>query len=401
MKKYINMIKDVFINIISSASLIAVIQLIIFPTLSRSETMNNFGVIVTIYGISNVIVTTMGNGINNIRLILDEKIKGKGNFNNISLKSLIVSLIVSSFLYGLYNLYTFGITTFIITVIFTLLGCLRAYLIVFYRLNINYKNILISNIYVIIGLLFGVFIYNIVNKWAIIFLFGEVFGVMYLLRNTPYKEEGFNKDNNYDTVFNNYKSIVCSNGIANSLVYLDRFFITPVLGSSSMAVYYSVNVMSKFIAMIITPFTNVLLTYINKMNKNKIKKKFIFLNIIVIITFIPMYFFLNFITPILVKILYPDVYSLISDYVRIVNLSTLINLLSSIITPFTLKFVNLKYQIIIQFIYGLIYVGSALLLSSKYGLLGFCFATLIGMLAKWIMLFTIGITKINSEESVI
>lgn len=395
------MIKDVFINIISSASLIAVIQLIIFPTLSRSETMNNFGVIVTIYGISNVIVTTMGNGINNIRLILDEKIKGKGNFNNISLKSLIVSLIVSSFLYGLYNLYTFGITTFIITVIFTLLGCLRAYLIVFYRLNINYKNILISNIYVIIGLLFGVFIYNIVNKWAIIFLFGEVFGVMYLLRNTPYKEEGFNKDNNYDTVFNNYKSIVCSNGIANSLVYLDRFFITPVLGSSSMAVYYSVNVMSKFIAMIITPFTNVLLTYINKMNKNKIKKKFIFLNIIVIITFIPMYFFLNFITPILVKILYPDVYSLISDYVRIVNLSTLINLLSSIITPFTLKFVNLKYQIIIQFIYGLIYVGSALLLSSKYGLLGFCFATLIGMLAKWIMLFTIGITKINSEESVI
>src|SRR5699024_7004785 len=106
-------------------------------------------------------------------------------------------------------------------------------------------------------------------------------------------------------------------------------------------------------------------------------------------------FILNFLTPKIINILYPDFYISALDYIWVVNLFTIISLHTSILNPFLIKFVSLRNQVIIQSIYGVVYFSSSFYLSTQFGLMGFCYATLGSYTFKLILTIFIGLTKLR------
>src|SRR5699024_3132606 len=109
----------------------------------------------------------------------------------------------------------------------TLISTLRFYLMVYFRYELNYFKILLTNIIISVGLLIGLGLNMLINIWPIIFLLGEGFGLLYLLKRTPILSESINIDSTYKKIKSDYSNLALSNGIVTSFNYLDRFFIVP------------------------------------------------------------------------------------------------------------------------------------------------------------------------------
>lgn len=389
---------DFAINIISNLVLIAIIQLLILPILSRDVTTKVFGEIVSIYGFSNVITTFLGNTLNNIRLITSDK--EKPDFFSLSFITNIVSFLlifILSFIYGR-NL---SVANIIIFSISTMLTNNRIYSSVFYRKQLKFIGLLYMNLSVVAGYLLGMFLLNQIggSYWSLIFLIGEIIGHVYLFLSNneivyEFKTADLKKLDHRIT--KKFINLSFANLIANVLNYLDRFMILPILGAVSMSTFYAASSISKIIAMLVTPMTNVLLSYIAKDDYKIKRKKLLLITMYLFVAFIPMYFIVNYVSVFLINILYPSLANQSLPLVPIITIGILFNVIGNIINTFLLKLYKLFYQNVIQVSYGAIYVFLAIILSLNYGIIGFSVAYVIAMVLK--LLFQMSIIIFREQE---
>src|SRR5690625_583951 len=159
--------KNVFINIVSAGLLTGITQLIVFPIISSELSTNSFGLMVTIHGFHTLIMNVVGNSMNNIRLVYNDRIEEKGLFKILLYLSLALSVILS---YTLYTLYGISINELekIILIILTLLGTLRVYLIVYFRIDFEYEKILYTNLIMAFGYVIGIVLFTKTKLWWLI-----------------------------------------------------------------------------------------------------------------------------------------------------------------------------------------------------------------------------------------
>lgn len=376
---------DILLNVISSLILVGLIQIIIFPLLARKEGSANFGEIAAIYGINNVISIALGNTLNNIRL-LNTKKKG---FQLIALIISIFSFLISFFLYLFYGK-TQGINTILLMSLFTGLINYRTYACVKYRLDLQYVKRLIMNLYVSLGYVVGLAIYFNLNNWPIIFLAGELFGYAYLMKSTNIFSERIVIGNDFWLIIKEFKNLSLANTVSSTLTYLDRFLILPLLGSRYMTTFFSTSIASKIFNLVISPVTNVVLSYLTRSSKKISKLRLLQINLILLVLFVPLLAVLKVLTSVLVKLLYPSVYLDAKPLILLISIGVLANLMFSIINPIFLRFFTMRIQLILQFSFGICYLFLAVILAKKFGLYGFCLAFAIAYIMKWGLQIFIG-----------
>lgn len=384
------LLKNTIINIFSAGILTGITQLLIFPFISRQYDVETFGIIVSLHGFKTLIMNFIGNSMNNIRLIYNDKVTIKGNFKIILYICLFLAVIFSALLFNLYGVNIRPFEIVILTFI-TVLATFRIYLVVYFRIEFDYNKIFITNILIISGYLIGLLLFNVLSYWWLVFLVGELFGVIYSLRNSNFLYEKVKPSRELFPLLKETMNLIFSNSISNGLGYLDRFLITPIINATAMSTYYSVSIFSKIINMLVVPFNNVLLSYITKNSNKKNKNLLVKLNILLVVSLIPIYFILNFLTPYLLKIFYPHFLKNGIKYIAIINLGTILKLLGSLTNTFILKLHKMNYQVSIQLIYAIIYLISALYLTINKGLMGFAIATAGSNFIKWFLLLCLGI----------
>ncbi|MDN6572619.1 MAG: hypothetical protein L0L22_16720, partial [Staphylococcus equorum] len=146
MKKKV--IFDSILSIISSAIPIVVLQLFILPIIANRLGNEQYGLAVTLISLATLFSLPLGNVLNNIRLLLNEKYKEhhvEGDFNLILLSSIVFNMIVMV-IGTVYYEPEFSITSIVLVVLFSSLNLIREYLIVTFRIVLNYKSILINSL---------------------------------------------------------------------------------------------------------------------------------------------------------------------------------------------------------------------------------------------------------------
>ena len=380
-------IKDTSINIISNLLIIVVVQLITFPLFNQNENENTFAIIIVLYGIAILLATTLGNTLNNVRLLYNDdlNIKQKNNlFNKIFLVLLTFNCIVFIFI----EIYYGAILNvdFFLLLIFSCLLTSRYYMNVVFRENLNYRKIFILNLWVLVGYLIGLFVYIfIINAYSIAFVTGELFGFLYLLKNYEFKIDKSAKvqKNKLKEIKKDLYNFISINLIINILNYLDRFILLPIIGPAAVTIYFIGSTVSKMLSLITTPVNNVILSYLT-VGKNKTKYIFL-LNICILIGFIPFYFIVKYISMFLIKLLYNNYYQEVYEVIGLITLICLLSIYNSILNPFVMKIISSSIIFKIQIIYGFIYLITAVLGSYYFDLKGFCIATILSMIIKLII----------------
>lgn len=390
---------DAILNIIATSIPILLLQIVTLPIVGARLGDDKYGLVITLISLFTLLSLSFGNVLNNIRLLLDNEYKQKnitGDFNIL----LVASIILSSFLTILGTLYYEGEFSFINIVLMLLITCfslMREYLLVSFRLTLNYKAILSNNIILGIGYIMGTLLFYVTGVWQLIYVFGLGFSLFYIIKKSNLLKEPLTMSKLFRKT--TYKSIIlfCSAFLKSTLSYADKLLLFPLLGPTAVSIYYSATIIGKLILMIITPVNGVMLSYLTRVEKIGRKKLFQIMAITCIVGGIGYLLTIQISFPLL-NLLYPKWAEESMELIYITSGSAILGVLSSVLQPFNLKFNNLNWQLIINGTNLIVYIICSFILYRHFGLIGFCVGALISNFFRFVFMIYILIINMKSVE---
>ena len=371
-------ILDSFLNIVSSALPLIVLQFLSLPLVLKISGNESYGIIITIISIYTVISFPVGNVLNNIRLLKNETYVDKnisGDFNYL----LIGSSIASSLLMVIISIYFFDNMTFLnlfLLVTMILFSITREYLIVSYRISLDFKGIFKNNTLMGIGYILGTYFYYLTEYWELIYLVGLLFSLFYILFTTNLLSEPYNRTAKFRTTFKDFLYLLGAGLLKNFLNYADKIILLPLLGPKNVSIYYTASIIGKIVLMIFNPINSVILSYITKMKRMNNKT---LLKIISVAGIFSLFVYLAtiIISPFFLNIFYPSLAGQSIELIYITSAASIISVISLVVHPFNLRYNNIKWQVYISIINLIFYIFITFLLTYYFALKGFAVAVLL------------------------
>lgn len=398
-----SLFNSAILNTIAAAIPIILLQLIILPLLSKKMNSDHYGLLVTILSLLNLIPATMGNALNNIRLLYNNKYgypNSIGDFNNILVRQLFIVLISTGIICGFYIVDSYNITFTAIHIALTILlsgmWFFREYGIVHFLVNLDYRSVLVNNILLAFGYITGYLAFLMIGVWEIIYIAGYIFSLTHILINTNLIKEGVKKTSLINTIRRENIIYLISCIIYKMVSFADKLLLYPILGGGLVSIYYVSSLSGKVINMIITPVSSVVLSYVAKGTQSQKSFKKMLLGGIVM-SAIGYVLCVLFSKPILF-LLYPEYASEAMKYIYVTTGTIAFGVLISLINPYVLKKKSMKYQLIINSSTLAVYIIISMSLLKVYGLMGFCIGALVTNIFKFILMLVVYNTKTKSGE---
>ena len=388
---------DSFLNIFSTALPLLVLQLISMPIAASKLGTENFGIVITVISILTVIGFPIGNVLNNIRLLRNDEYhkKGlKGDFNYLLVGSSLISAILMVLFSILFidDMNYFNIFLLVLIVIFSIF---KEYLIVSYRISLNFKGILFNNIFLSVGYAFGTWLFVLSGLWEFIYLVGLLISLIYIIATTELFTESINKTSMFKTTFKEFIILYGSGLLKNFMSYADKIILLPLLGPKNVSIYYAASIIGKFASMLFTPINSVILSYIVKIDKINHK---IFIKTLSVVSIVGVlgYFVTILISPYFLNFFYPLWADQSLELIYVTSAAAIIGVLSSVFHPFNLRYNNLKWQVLMSGTNLIFFFILAYFLTNWFGLIGFTISVLLSGI--YILLFQMYIYFIVSDK---
>lgn len=385
-------LSDSVYNIIASILVTISIQLLVLPNLSRKLNIEQYGNVLLVYSLVQIIISTLGNTLNNTRLLENRvvsKEKSEGNFNVLII---IVSLIGGIFWLAsakLLNIQSFS--QIIILIGFTVFGVLRSYFIVIFRIKLQFKKQFIASSLLVFGYIIGLLAMHENSNLAYLpFLLGEIMSFLYCIQNNELLSNSFTLTIRFPIVLRVYMFLIIISLLGNLLFYFDKIILFPTLGPTSVAVYFVASFWGKSLSSLLSPISNLFLSYFTQPGYELRKGFYVrlfFLGILMVLV----YALLGIIvSPIVNRILYPTLHAEAFPLIMLASGASLILCVVLFIQPAIVAFVPQKYLLIVELNYFVLYTILSIALTKLYYLRGFCYASIIANFLKAVSIFFCG-----------
>ena len=379
---------------------IGVVQLVILPSISKTMSSEQYGLVLTLISIVDIIAITLGASICHVRLISistynDECVNG--DFNKCCIIYGGISVVASMVTSLLYEKEFSGSTVLIGIMAF--MAFFFSYSQVAIRLNRKFQYDIISSLLMAIGYFCGYLIYKLNGQWQFIYILGYGAGGLFcgVIIGKLYRESCictllFKKTNQQII------ELSSSSFIKQLITYADRLILYPILGGELVAVYYAATLIGKMFSICTNPLNSLLLSYITKPKRGirNYLMKIIFYSSALCFC---VYWLCLIISKPVLLILYPQYYEAALSIIHITLLSAMVEVVISIVTPFTLKIFNTSLQVLVSIISTIVYFVSAVILLEKYSLIGFSIAVLLSSITK-ISIFILA-SLFNRNEDIV
>lgn len=379
------------LNLIATTIPIVVLQLLILPLLAKKMSSDNYGLLVTVLALLNIVPATLGNVLNNIRLLHDMEYAEKnqyGDFNILVSISELLNVIITAILLLIYCGKQYTIIDILLTIIIAILWLLREYHIVAFRLTIDYKAILVNNLIMAIGYGVGYWIFLNTLYWQVIYISGYVFSLIYIFITSKLWREPLVKTELFKMITAETLMLLIAGIFSRLIIYADKILIYPILGGTTVSIYYAATIFGKVVSLIINPISSVVLTYLAK-KKSKNDKIFTYTLLVGLVVCTAGYIVCLLISRPILTILYPDFVDESMKYIGITTGVTVLMALIGLLNPFIMRFFSMKWQIVKSAGTAIVYVSLSMTLLHFYGLYGFCAGSLITYILQLLFIICI------------
>ena len=385
---------DIILNIIAGAMPMAMLQLIIYPKIAKVAGGDEYGLMLTIYSVWIMVSNSLGNVLNNIKLLKYPQYRKNGYAGDMpvilrnwtALNTLIVFAAVWAYCGE------FSVSHVVLGILIAGAILLRAYLEVGFRIKLDYVAVIIDNGLLSIGFLLGFYIFRLTGVWEFVFLFGYCISCAFCAVKTDLLKEPMRKTPMYKGVIRDSYSLVTANVIDNVINYADKLLLYPLMGGTAVSIYYTATILGKIASMLTGPINSVVLSYITKWDK---ARTHIFSKVLIAgtaVTGLGYAATLILARPVL-GMLFPQWIDRVMDIIAITTVAVMLSVMASILQPFVLKFCDVRWQILISSVSSSSYFCSALLLWKFYGLTGFCVGTVVGASIKILIMIIVYYTQ--------
>ena len=402
-KKYKPYIIDLFLNTAGFAIYIASQHILLLPILAKVTNDTIYSSVVLYISILNLIGTTLGGGLGNVRLIRNSDYEEKNILGDFFRILIIAFLIIS--VIGLpiciYKGYSLFVSCFLIITI--LMANIRIYSTSYFRLDNKYNRVILQSVIYCIGIIVSLIVFYFLRKMYLLLFIPELLCFIYEMKTTDLLKMKLAKTIEMMNTVKTFIKISVVSFLANLMSYFDRFVIYPMFGATSLAVYFAVNSMANMFNLVATPISSIILPWVSNVKgeetKNKIIKLTLFINIPVII-FVTL--FAIPLTYIALRILYSQYLTTDNIMILIIatSIATSLGVAASFVKSVLLKFCSANKLVISYFVYFLVFILSAYLLSHKFNLIGFSIANIISkcVLLVCFIIMLVKILKIKNNE---
>ncbi|MBQ9765673.1 MAG: hypothetical protein IJW18_05715 [Lachnospiraceae bacterium] len=379
------MIQDGILSIGAKCIFYFVVNFVIYSLMHRRMGGTKYGEFVVLLGYVQVFAFGCGEALNHVR-VLHQETDGEraADYRLIAILECVVGLVIfgSGLLSGELNI----AERFMYAGV-AILMMLRLYTECVFRIQINYRRILLSSVVCSVGYIIGFALYVAGLSWCVIFLCGEGVAVLYAaIVGGAFKSE-HKKSAAFKTTLKNIVTLTFSYLISYMLIYSDRFILEALIDSELAGEYFNATYYGKLVAIVIPPITSVLLSNISKgtieLNRKMVRKTVAFSGMAI------GFFFLAGIpgARLMMGILFPGSYKEVLSFIDIANLSLIVYYSCSIINMLAIRLCPYSLQVWVEVIYSVCYLVAGLIGTYLYGALGFAIGSLIINALRFVMLW--------------
>lgn len=390
MEKKKKIFTDMIINVVSSAIPVFLLQLVVYPLIAQKVSQEKYGNMITSISVIMVISASLGNVLNNVRLLLNDKYQEKGirgDFNRILISFIIISTIVTTASLVILKVGT-GVDILLSVVIGNIL-LIQGYAVVAFLIELNFRKVLMSNIWLSVGYIIGyAFFAWFHTEWQYIYIVGYLFSLIYIILNCTLLKEPVTKTEFFSNTTKECKVLLEASIVGNLLNYSDRIIINPIIGAEGVTIYYISTLFGKLIAQLIGPISGVILGYLAKIKslEKKLENGMVFVTSVICIVG---YFGCILLSRPILSMLYPEYFGEALKYIPITTATAMFTTMASAISPFVLKFCSRQWQVLINVVTLLSYVLGSLMGYRLCGMTGFCIGVLLSFVMKTMLLLFI------------
>jgi len=323
-----------------------VLQLLVYPQLNARMGAEANGTVLYIMGLVSILGPSIGQALNNARLVMRRDCDVKnGDYNALLILfgaiGTAVALIISR------NSIK-GIFFYVMTAALIMITIFRYYGDVEYRLTLNYKKYFIYYLLISLGYAAGFAVYLMHGSWFFIFLIGEAAAFAYLLLTGNVYKKFFVRSKYFSLAMKRGSILVLSYLVTNTTLNIDRLVLKNTLGGTAVTQYYVVSLIGKTLVLFIAPINTIIISYLTREKAALGRKRFLtFAGAGILVSFV---FFLccQIATPIFIRLFYPDLYESTRQLVTVVNISQILSMLSAYLFILVLTFTGEKWQLTLQ-----------------------------------------------------
>lgn len=380
--RYGRFIGDASLNLLASCVPLVLLQLLILPCVASYLSEGEYGLAVTLIALLSLCPGTIGNVLSNLRL-MDNSANCPGTTpQNYSLLLLLLT-VLGSFATMAATLYFTG--EFDASVVFmgalAVLTALREYYIVAYRIVLDYRRILYNNILLSIGYGVGFGLFVLVGYWELIYLCGLAFSLAFIVATTSIWREPPSVDGNLKPLIKDSSVLLSASVLGRTTSYADRMVIFPLLGGVETSIYYVATLFGKVVSFGVSPLNSVVLSHLAKLGHRPKRAFWACLGVGASISVFGYILTMLLARPLL-AVLYPQFVDAAMPYVGVATATAYFGAMVTIVDPYVLRFFPLKWQILENAGFGMLYFTLALMLLARYGLIGFCVGALVAAVLK-------------------
>ena len=386
-----------------TAALVAlngVITFLVYPFINRTLGNEANGQVLFFTAIMGLMASAFGSGANYARMKISTiRHSQNGDYNWFLLAVAGIAVIVTIIAATIKrNSAGASVVTIAILIIVTVL---RYYADVQFRLDLNYKRFFWYYILVTIGYVVGVLVYRWTSSWAMIFIIGECFGLIYVavvgtIFNPPFFKRSSHFVENTKVMWNLSSAYLMSDFVS----YADRVMIPLFIvnGDEASTIFYVATLLGKMVSLLSTPLNGVIIGHLSRC-KGKITRK-MFAGVMVILLACAIVFTCGSVlgSYIIIPFLYnSQVVEAASRLFWIANAGQVFFFLSNTMMVVVLRFATEKYQIYIGTIYTVLFVAIIVPFMLVWGLWGMAIGLLLINILKFAIITGLGFYALKKE----
>ena len=368
-----------------------VIQLLVYPDFERVLGGDASGVALSIISLVAITAGTCGYAVNCARLLNVEKGYTQSSDYNLILlgMGIVGSIIGIVYIRGIENAEAFGYTSVIAILLYitlTFSTMLRYYSEVDFKISANFLKYMIFYIIISIGYAAGLFLFRATGQWMLALILGEVLSVLFVvIFGKLYRPPFFKPTKNFLPVLASIGFIFLSAFIDNITLHADRILLLAITGEGELVqIYYVASLIGKVISMLTLPINALMISYLVRY-KGGLSPKLWFIAVCAATAFGAVGFGgCMLVSPILIKILYPEYISAVAPYLAPAILGQIFYFVSGMLMMALLRFKGEKKQLIFNGGYAVIFFGSVAVGTVIGDLTGFVWGIVIANAIRFI-----------------
>lgn len=383
-------------NVIAYALPVFFQQFIIYPLMAKKLGAEANGHFLAVIALNYFVINLTASVLVNVRLLKNKDYEQrhiKGDFN---LLLLIFSIINTFIIVGGSIFYAGGVVSvqdIVLSLIVMLLFVYHDYILVQYRVELRFREILINNILLCVGYVIGLaLLYFVLPCWQIVFIVPYFMTMVYDYMHTDYIKEPLRKTELFGETGKKYLVLLGSSLLASVVTYGDRLILYPLMDGTSVSVFSSAQLVGKMLQMISTPISSFLLAYLvkSKAETFKISGKYIAAAVGCAVV---LYLGSLVVSSPLIHFLYADWADQSMRYVPLTAANGVLHMVSVLLNVFVLRYCSSKVQVVKSGLYLVTYMLFSFTFLSIWGLGGFCLGNILASVSELILLSVVLLRK--------